>query len=403
MARKAKEVSALEINRSKKLRSPGLHAVGGVSGLYLQVLDSGHRSWILRATIGGKRRDMGLGGYPDVPLQLAREKARDARLKIEQGVDPIVERREARSALQAASAAARTFKECAVAFLDSKSAEWRNEKHRQQWANTLEQYAYPMIGSMVVRDVQLPHILRVLEPIWTTKTETASRVRGRIEAILDWATVRGFRQGDNPARWRGHLDKVLPAPTKVAKVEHHEALPIDSVAKFMERLRDKGGAGARALEFAVLTAARSGEARSAVWAEISLDKAEWIVPATRMKAGREHRVPLSKPAMLLLQRLPRMEGTDLVFPSLKKKPLSDMTLTKVMRDLGERAVPHGFRSTFKDWASERTSYPNEVSEMALAHAIGDKVEAAYRRGELFAKRRLLMEEWSVFCTQPHYG
>lgn len=400
MARKAKELSALEVSR---LLAPGMHAVGGVAGLYLQVKPPA-RTWVLRATIGEKRRDMGLGGFPDVPLALAREKARDARLKIEQGIDPIVARQEARSALRATAAAARTFTQCATGYMDAKSAEWRNPKHRQQWANTLEQYAYPVIGSMLVRDVQLAHILKILEPIWKTKTETASRLRGRIESVLDWATVRGFRAGDNPARWRGHLDKLLPAPTKVSKVEHHEAMDVDAVPAFLSALRRKNGLGARALELLILTAGRSGEVRGARWPEFDLAKAEWLIPGERMKGGKPHRVPLSAAAVKLLKALPRVDGTDLLFPSQKNTPLSDMTLTKAMRDLGQEAVPHGFRSSFRDWASERTNYPREVAEMALAHAIGDKVEAAYRRGELFEKRKRMMADWAAFCDRPaHQG
>lgn len=397
MGRKAKELSALEVNRLKK---PGLHAVGGVSGLYLQVLDSGARTWVLRATIGEKRRDMGLGGFPDVPLGMAREKARRARDQIEQGVDPIQARREARSALKASAEASRTFSQCADAYIEAKGAEWRNPKHRQQWENTLQQYAYPVIGEMLVRDIELPHVLKILEPIWKTKTETAKRLRGRLESILDWATVRGYRSGDNPARWRGHLDKLLPSPKKVAKVEHHEAMPADDLPEFIKVLRAKPGIGARALEFLILNAARSGEVRGARWPEFNLDKAEWLVPGERMKAGKDHRVPLSPAAMKLLRALPRIEGSDLVFPSRKGTPLSDMTLTKIMRDMGLESVPHGFRSTFRDWASERTNYPREVAEMALAHAIGDKVEAAYRRGELFEKRRQMMANWARFCEQP---
>lgn len=397
MARKAKELSALEVSR---LKEPGMHAVGGVAGLYMQIKPPAARTWVLRATVGDRRRDMGLGGFPDVPLAQAREKAREARLQIEKGIDPIEARREARSALKATAAAAKTFAECATGYVDAKSAEWRNPKHRQQWTNTLEQYAYPVIGTMLVRDVQLPHVLKILEPIWKTKTETASRVRGRLESVLDWATVRGYRGGDNPARWRGHLDKLLPAPAKVAKVEHHEAMPMDTLPAFLATLRTKGGMGARALELLILTAARSGEVRGARWAEFDLTKAEWLVPAERMKGGREHRVPLSPAALKLLRALPRVEGTDLVFPSTKNTPLSDMTLTKIMRDMGQEAVPHGFRSTFRDWASERTNYPREVAEMALAHAIGDKVEAAYRRGELFEKRKRMMADWAAFCERP---
>ena len=397
MGRKARELSALQVGR---IEAKGMHAVGGVSGLYLQVKPPA-KTWVLRATIGGKRRDMGLGGFPDVTLAMARDKAREARLQIDRGVDPIVARREAKSVLRATAAAARTFRECADAYMDAKSAEWRNAKHRQQWANTLEQYAYPVIGDTLAKDVQLPQVLRVLEPIWRTRTETAKRLRGRIEVILDWATVRGFRSGENPARWRGHLDKLLPAPGKIMKREHHEALPINKMPAFIESLRAKPGLGARALEFAILNASRSGEVRGARWSEIDLEAATWTVPAERMKAGKIHRIPLSRAAVKLLKALPRVEGTDLVFPSSRgKKALSDMTLTKVMRDMGVDAVPHGFRSTFRDWASERTNYPREVAEMALAHVIGDKVEAAYRRGELFEKRKRMMEDWSAFIGKP---
>ncbi|NML43521.1 integrase arm-type DNA-binding domain-containing protein [Ramlibacter sp. G-1-2-2] len=397
MARKAQELSALVVGR---LKEPGMHAVGGVSGLYLQVLDSGARTWVLRASIAGRRRDMGLGGFPDVTLALARDKARQARALIDQGVDPIEARREQRSALKASTAAARSFKECATAYIEAKAPEWRNPKHEQQWTNTLEQYAYPVVGDMLVRDVELAQIMRVLEPIWRKKTETAKRLRGRLEAVLDWAAVRGYRSRENPARWRGHLDKLLPAPNKVANREHHEAMPIDDAAAFMVELRAKPGLGARALELAILTAARSGEVRGARWPEFDLQAASWTVPKERMKAAKEHRVPLSPAAVKLLRALPRVDGADLLFPSRKNTMLSDMTLTKVMRDMDLEAVPHGFRSTFRDWASERTNYAREVAEMALAHTIGDKVEAAYRRGELFDKRRQMMNDWAAFLAKP---
>lgn len=397
MPRKAKELSALEVGR---LKLPGLHFVGGVRGLALQVAPGGARTWVLRFTIAGKRRDMGLGGFPEVPLAGAREKAREARAKADQGIDPILHRQEAKSALRASAAAAKTFDECVSAYVDAKSAEWRNPKHRQQWSNTLEQYASPVIGKLLVRDVMLAHVLKILEPIWTTKTETASRLRGRIESVLNWATVRGYRSGENPARWRGHLDKLLPKPSKVVKVEHHAALDVNAVPGFMSALREQKGLGARALEFTILTAARSGEVRGATWDEIDLDNAVWTIPAERMKAGREHRVPLSPAAIKLLHALPRIEGATLLFPSTKNTPLSDMTLTGVLRRMGVEAVPHGFRSTFRDWAAERTNFPRDVVEMALAHTIGDKVEAAYRRGDLFAKRVQLMSAWSKFCDSP---
>jgi integrase len=397
MPKKAKELSALEAGR---LKTPGLHFVGGVRGLALQVAPGGARTWVLRFSIAGKRRDMGLGGFPEITLAAAREKAREARAKADQGIDPILHRQAANSAHRASVAAAKTFAECVTGYVDAKSAEWKNPKHRQQWSNTLEQYANPVIGPMLVRDVTLTHVLNILEPIWTTKTETASRVRGRIESVLNWATARGYRSGENPARWRGHLDKLLPAPKKVAKVEHHAALDVNAVPGFMSALREQDGLGAKALEFLILTATRSGEVRGATWDEIDLDNAIWTIPAERMKAGREHRVPLSPAAIKLLKALPRVKDVVLLFPSTKNTPLSDMTLTGVLRRMGVEAVPHGFRSTFRDWAAERTSFPNHVVEMALAHTIGDKVEAAYRRGDLFAKRMQLMSAWAKFCASP---
>ena len=254
------------------------------------------------------------------------------------------------------------------------------------------------MGSLMVRDVGLPQVLAVLEPIWTTTNETAVRLRGRIELVLDWATARGLRDGLNPARWRGHLDKLLPKPSKVNNREHHAALPVGAVGAFMVRLRAAEGMGARALEFAILTAARSGEVRGATWAEIDRDAKVWTLPAARMKAGKEHRVPLTAEALALLDALPKVAGTELVFPAPRGGALSDMTLLAVLRRLDVPAVPHGFRSTFRDWAAERSNYPRDVAEMALAHAIGDKVEAAYRRGDLFEKRRLMMADWAAFLA-----
>jgi integrase len=400
MPRKAPELPALAVRR---LTKPGHHAVGGVAGLALQVAPGGARTWILRMKIGNKRRDMGLGGYPDVELAQAREKARAARALVEQGLDPILQRQQAKSALAAQQASQKTFKPCALEYIEAKSAEWSNPKHASQWKNTLETYAFPTLGQMLVSDIQLPQVLKVLKPIWTTKTETATRVRGRIETILDWATVHHYRQGLNPARWKGHLDKILPTPTKVSRVKHHKALKVDEVPAFFAALRLQAGAGARALEFAILTAARSGEVRGATWSEVDMQAKEWVVPAERMKAGQEHRVPLSTAALELLQGLSRTKGTDLVFPSAKKTVLSDMTLLAVMRRMKVDAVPHGFRSSFKDWATERTAYPREAVEMALAHAIGDKVEAAYRRGNLLDMRGRLMADWARFCVGLHVG
>jgi integrase len=395
MPRKAAELNALAVRRLSKA---GHHVVGGVAGLALQVAPSGARTWILRLKIGTKRRDMGLGGFPDVELAEARERARTARALLEQGVDPIEHRRQAKQALVAEQARRRTFEQCAREYIDLKSPEWSNSKHASQWTNTLVAYAYPVIGKLPVAEIELSHVLNVLKPIWTSKTETAARVRARIEAVLDWATVHLFRSGPNPARWKGHLDKMLPRPSKVAAVVHHQALAVKELPRFMRALRAQKGMGARALEFAILTAARSGEVRGATWSEIDFENRLWIVPAQRMKAGKEHRCALSDEAIRLLNTLPRVTDCEYVFPSVTGRTLSDMTLSAVLRRMKVRAVPHGFRSTFKDWASEHTAHAREVVEMALAHTIAEKVEAAYRRGDLLAKRRLLMQEWAQFCV-----
>lgn len=396
MPRKAQELGPLAVSR---LVEPGLHFVGGVPGLALQVVSSGARTWILRMLVAGRRRDMGLGGFPAVTLAQAREAARAARAKVRDGIDPIEETRAARSKLRAELAAALTFDQCAANFIKAHKPGWSNPKHAQQWTNSLQTYASPVLGSLLARDVDVTHVLAVLEPIWQTKTETASRVRGRMEQVLDWAIARGYRDGLNPARWRGHLDKLLPARSRVSKVEHLEALPVGDVGGFMVQLRAAAGMGARALEFAILTAARSGEVRGARWDEIDMAAAVWTVPAERMKAGKEHRVPLSGVALELLKAMPRMKDNPLVFPAARGGMLSDMTLSAVLRRMKVDAVPHGFRSTFRDWAAERTHYPREVAEMALAHTIGDKVEAAYRRGDLFEKRRRLMDEWASFLAR----
>ncbi len=294
MVRKAKDLSALEVCR---LTKPGHHAVGGVAGLYLYVNEASARSWVLRIMVGEKRRHMGLGGYPDVPLAQAREKARQARDAVGSGVDPIAHRKSAASELRAQQLSEKTFKQAATAYIEAHGDSWRNPKHRAQWTSTLETYVYPVIGNLQVKDVMQDHVMKVLDPIWKNKNETASRVRGRVESVLDWATVRGYRNGDNPARWKGHLDHLLPAPSKVRKVEHRRALPFSEMPDFMKQLRSKDGIAARALEFAILTAARSGEVRGATWEEIDLQAKLWTVPASRMKANKEHRVPLSDTAV----------------------------------------------------------------------------------------------------------
>lgn len=398
MPKKVKELSALAVSR---LSTPGYHAVGGIAGLYLQVASMNAKSWIYRTTIGGKRREMGLGGYPDVTLAMARDMARDAHIRIkEDGADPIEQRKQAKSKLKAEQAKAITFKQAAIAYITAQEHGWKNAKHAAQWTSTLETYAYPVIGELLVGDVDDAHVMQILNPIWTTKTETASRLRGRIEKVLDWAIASKFRNGPNPATWKGNLDVRLAAPSKVAKVQHHAALPYDEMADFMKALRQMEGMGARALEFAILTATRSGEVRGATWQEIDLQKAVWVIPAERMKAEKEHHVPLSPQAIVLLKALPKLGDNLHVFPGTKGQ-ISDMTLTAALRRMNRSDLTaHGFRSTFRDWAGERTSYAREVCEHALAHQLKDKAEAAYQRGSLFDKRCSLMNDWAKFCGTP---
>lgn len=373
--------------------------VGGVAGLGLQVNARGARSWILRVTVGVLRRDIGLGGFPDVTLAQARDKAREVRAQIEQGIDPVALKRRNKADLVASQATAMSFAQAASHYISAHESEWKNPKHRAQWTATLETYAFPVIGQMDVRDIQQAHVLAVLEPIWLTKTETAKRLRGRMEVVLDWAAARKHRTGENPARWRGHLDHLLAKPAKAQRVVHHAALPFTQLAPFIAALQEERGVAARALTFAILTAARSGEVRGATWQEVNLKEKVWVIPAERMKAAREHRVPLSDAALSVLQAMGPGEGEALIFPGMKGQMLSDMTMSAVLRRMKRADITvHGFRSTFRDWAAESTSYPNEVVEMALAHAIGNAVEAAYRRGDLFARRRSLMVDWADFAT-----
>jgi integrase len=383
------------------MKTPGNHAVGGVAGLYIYINDTGARSWVLRTMVGGKRRHMGLGGFPDVPLAHAKEKARKARNDIAQGIDPIAQRRAATSQLRSQQAAEKTFEQAAEGFLKGHGDTWRNPKHRAQWVSTLQTYAYPFMGKLLVRDVGQEHVLAALEPIWRTKNETASRLRGRIENVLDWAAARKYRSGENPARWKGHLDMLLPASSKIKKVEHHRAVPIDGIGLLMTNLKKREGTAARALEFTILTASRSGEVRGAAWAEIDLNAAVWTVPAERMKAGKEHRVPLTKSAIRILLAQPRSDESGLVFRASRGGQLSDMAMTSVMRRMEVDAVPHGFRSTFRDWARERTNYPRDLAEQALAHSLDNKVEAAYRRGDALEKRRAMMQAWEDFCVNKN--
>lgn len=380
----------------------GLYGDG--AGLWLKVTPMGSKSWIMRYTSGGRERWAGLGPWPDVSLADARELAADFRKKVRAGIDPLEEKREEKEATRAASAKAVTFDWCAEQYISAHRAGWKNAKHVDQWRNTLATYASPDIGAMDVAKLDTGHIIKILtkDELWTAKPETASRLRGRIESVIAWATARKFRYGENPAAWKGHLDNLLPRRSKVAEVKHHAALPWLEMGAFMAELRKQEGIGAQALEFAILTAARSGEVRGMTWGEVDLDAGIWICPGSRMKARKEHRVPLTKQAITLLNS--RRGNTnpaadELVFPGVRSgKPLSDMTLTAVLKRMGRADLTaHGFRSSFRDWAAEATNYPREMAEMALAHTVGDKVEAAYRRGDMFEKRRRLMADWSKHC------
>lgn len=371
-------------------------------GLYLVVHNTNNKSFTFRYERDGRERWMGLGPSHTVDLKQARSKAREARLLLLEGVDPLDHRKAQRVALKAAKAKQLTFAEAAQRYFDQHESKWRNAKHRWQYLTTLKMFAFPVLGDMPVSEIDTPAVLRAIEPHWLTKTETMSRTRGRIEAVLDWAAVRGYRSGDNPARWKGHLSEVLPERSKVAKVEHYPALPYGELPAFMAELRKREGVGARALEFLILAAARSGEVLGAKWDEIDLANKMWTVPAGRMKAGQEHRVALSQRAVELLRGLPAEEGNNFVF--IGPRPgngLSSMILMQCLRRMGHGDVSvHGFRSTFRDWAAEQTNFPREVCELALAHKVGDKVERAYQRGDLLKKRFLLAEAWSKFSSSP---
>ena len=391
------KLSALKVVR---LKEPGLYADGG--GLYLQVSGDGamriNKSWIFRFMVAGRAREMGLGSFATFGLAEAREKAAQSRKLLHDGFDPIEARKaqKAQSVLQAAKSM--TFKACAEKYVKTHKAGWRNAKHAAQWDSTLKTYAEPVIGKLPVQSIDTALVMKVLEPIWSSKSETASRLRGRIEVILDWAAVQGLRTGENPARWRGHLDKLLPARSRIQRIKHHAALPYLEIPAFIQKLRAQGGTAARALEFLILTAARTGEVIGARCEELSNNV--WTVPAGRMKGRKEHRVPLSAPAMALLQARLRDQTSEYLFPGADpERPLSNMAMLQLLERMKrDDLTAHGFRSTFKDWASECTTHPGEVVEMALAHAIDNKVEAAYRRGDLFNKRVGLMNDWARYCT-----
>ena len=388
----------------------GMHADG--NGLYLSVKDGGSRSWIYRYQLNGRRREKGLGAISDRPAVHARAEAARLKAVVASGIDPIDDERGRREAAALKARAehveqavvAATFKVAAHKYIVTQKAGWRNLKHQQQWENTLATYAYPVIGDRPVRDITVQDILEILQPIWSIKPETASRVRMRIEAVLNSAKLMGWRSGENPAVWRGGLEAVLPKISKVRTVRHHPAMPWQDLSSFMLQLRARDGLSPRALEFAILTAARSGEVRHATWSEIDLESGLWVIPAVKMKAGREHRVPLSAPAKALLADIPQIVDCPYVFPGNRNQPMSDMSLSAVLKRMGlSQYTVHGFRSAFRDWAAETTDHHPEVVEMSLAHAVANKVEAAYRRGDMLAKRRGLMEDWSQWCATTSFS
>ncbi len=415
----AKELSALEV---KRLTKPGWHAVGGVAGLLLQVKKPSKpdapasRSWILRVQVGGQRGPVGLGAYPLVTLAEAREMARKLVMDAKGGVNLAARKRAQRSALIAAASKNKTFKECAEAYLETHASDYTNDKHRKQWASTLDAYAYPVIGNLLASDISMRHVLDVLlQPtthrdgtagkLWHTKPETAKRLLDRIRTVLDYATVNEYRTGNNPATWKGYLDTQLPSPRGLKEVKHHPAVPYRAMGAFMTHLRKNASNSAKALEFLILTAVRSGSVRLATWDEIDFNQMIWTIPASHTKTKEDHKVPLQPQAIKLLRDLPKMAGTNIIFHSPTGKPLSDMALSQLMRGMRDRgelttdAVPHGFRSTFRDWAAEQTNYPDEIRKAASGHTVGDAVKAAYQRTDLLEKRRRLMNDWGEYLAQ----
>lgn len=400
----AEKITALFVRHIKR---PGRYCDG--RNLYLQVrkstrkvpTDAVTKSWVFRYVRFGKNTWMGLGPYPDVSLAEARELATRERKKLLQGIDPLMDKRSRQRTARTERDNMLSFAKCAELYVDSQAPGWSNPKHIEQWRSTLKKLAGPVIGELPVDHIDTAMVMRCIEPIWTTKTETASRLRGRIESVLDWAAVRGYRSGDNPARWRGHLDKLLPRPSQVARVKHHPALPYTEVGAFMQQLRQNGGSATRALEFTILTAARTNEVIQAEWSEFDLDLKMWSIPAERMKSKRPHRVPLSDAAVTALSAT-KGRCKRYVFPSHKRgSHLSNAAMMQVLKRMGRTGITvHGFRSTFRDWCAESTNYPAEVAEMALAHTLRDKTEAAYRRGDLFEKRARLMADWSRYCSKP---
>lgn len=393
MGQKVNRLTALKVKKETK---SGWYPDG--LGLYLQIGPSGSKSWVYRYQDAGKERRHGLGAYPTVSLDDARKAAHVCRKLRHEGFDPIDHKKELAHEKALKDNANKTFEECAQAYIEAHKSGWRNRKHEQQWRNTLKTYAYPVIGDMNVQKIDVELVLAVLEPIWHEKTETASRVRQRIENILDWATVRKYRAGENPARWRGHLDKMLPKRTKVQKVKHFAAMPYSELPEYFAYLRENDSTQAKALAFTILTATRSNETRNASPDEFNIRRKEWVIPEERMKAEREHRVPLSDEALTILKELKGVSTEKYVFPGrFAGKPVSDSTLLELLKEEYPDLTVHGFRSTFRDWCAETTSHPREVAEAALAHTLKDKTEAAYQRGDMFRKRKKLMDEWAEYC------
>lgn len=420
MPKIAKPLNDLQVRRITRV---GWHAVGGVAGLLLQVRKPTKegaqipRSWILRVKVGDKRQPIGLGPYPQVSLAEAREQAKKMVVEAKQGVNLKAKKRTERSALLSAASKNKTFRECAIAYMEAHASDYTSDKHRKQWPSTLEAYAYPVIGNMLVSDIAMRDVKNVLEQettsadgqtgkLWFVKTETAKRLLGRIKTVLDFATVNEYRTGTNPAQWTGYLDTQLPSPKKLQKVKHHPAVPYALAGDFMVKLRQNESISAKALEFLILTAVRSGSVRLAEWSEIDFEKKMWVIPAEHTKARQEHRVPLQPQAIKLLQSLPKMVGMQIVFPSPTGKALSDMALSQIMRGMRERGeltvkgVPHGFRSTFRVWAAEQTDFPDDMRKIASCHTVSDAVKKVYERTDLLEKRRQLMKDWSNYLDQP---
>jgi integrase len=396
MGRVLNRLSDVAVRAKKR---PGYVADGG--NLYLRVAPGGTKGWIFRFSMGGRTRDAGLGSYPTVSLMKAREEAERCRRLVAQGIDPIQARERERASARAAAAKAVTFDQCAQSFVASQELGWRNSKTGANLRTTLKTYAYPVFGELSVQAIDTGLVLKVLEPIWGEKPATATRLRASIERILNWAKARGHRTGENPAAWRGHLDQILAARARVQPVEHHRALPYDDIPEFMKQVRACDGISARALELMILTASRVGEVLGARWDEFDLRAKLWTIPKERMKSGKEHRVPMAPRALAIVQEMAESRLNDFVFPGARQnRPLSDIGIRVLVRELHEGVITrHGFRSSFRDWAAERTSFPNHVVEMALAHAVSDAVEAAYRRGDLLEKRRKLMEAWAAYCER----